>query len=87
VRDDIHERMANRAEIPPHEFRAVLAGGVVQRGQHDVERAEQLVRAVERAVRQDIHFEPVEDRQAGRRRAKSFDLLALPLQPVCADRP
>ena len=60
------QRMADRAEASPRQLRAVLAGRVVQRGEDDVERREDGVRAVERAVGQDVDLEAVQDRHARR---------------------
>ena len=41
----------------------VVAGGVVKRGEHDVELGERPIRQVERAVGQNVHLDAVQNGQ------------------------
>ena len=70
VRDDVDVRAADRVERPPRQVRARLAPRDVERGHDEVERREQVVLEVERAVGADLELAAVEQPEPARRRLR-----------------
>ena len=73
----VHERVPHRLHVALCQLRAVVACGIVQRCQDDIEAGECLVVEVERAVGHDVHFDAVQNLDAGDLRSNRLDLLAL----------
>ena len=87
MRDDVDVRVLDRVEHPLRQLGARLPPPDVERGDHEVERREQLVRVVELAVGADLELAAVEQPEAlglrlGRRRAG----LLLRLEPLVEAR-
>ena len=76
--DHVHEGVVDRPQIAVEQAAGVVAGAVVQRGQHDIELREDVVVEVEAAVGHDFDFHAVEDVESGRVLPRRVDVRALP---------
>ena len=77
MRDDRHERVPHRLHVALCQLRTVIACGIVQRCQDDIEAGECLVVEVESAVGHDLHLDAVQNLDAGDLRSNGPDFLTL----------
>ena len=77
VGDDADQGMRHRAQVAREQPIGRLAGGVVERREHDVETGHDGIRQIQAAVGQDVDLAAVQDRQLGIGRPERLDLARL----------